>query len=63
MVQNQAFHDYDAEPTLGCVTKNLSQDQCGDSDDEIGDNHEHDCKSSISHSEQSDRIVALVVSG
>jgi hypothetical protein len=35
-----------------CVVENISEVECPDSDDEIGDNQESDCKSSISDSEK-----------
>jgi hypothetical protein len=45
------------------VAPNLSEIECNDSDDEIGDNQESDHSSGISDSEQSDRQAGPVVSG
>jgi hypothetical protein len=63
MAQNKMTSDGNIVSILDYVDGNFSEVESSDSDNEIGDSQEFDCKSSTSVGEQSDRQVVPVVSG
>jgi hypothetical protein len=62
MIQNKAISVDDIVTILDCVDENLSEVKSSDCDNEIDDNHECDCKSGTSVSEQHDRQAVSVIS-
>jgi hypothetical protein len=57
MAQNKVIND-DIVSILDCVDENISEVECGDSDDEIGDNQESDHKVTSDSEQCGGKVVA-----